>query len=300
MSQDFATNEATLTAAFVQQFHDTYDLAAQQNESRLVAAVESRGDVEGASFTINDMAAVEMEKTTSRFQDTKWSLPEVGTRIAFMEDFDLHIPIEPRDLYKLKAEPQNAYIKQMISANNRCKDRIVYRALIDAVMRKTENNATPAPVSLPASQIILDGGANITKAKLTKAKALFRKNECDEKNGEQLFIAYNADMLETILNDTTLTSADFLKVEMLQDGAVATNWLGFTWIPYEALDLDTDVYTTVAWCKSAAHFGTGIAGNSVDIGKRRDKNNTIQISLSSAYGGGRANEQKVVGVKFKV
>lgn len=115
--------------------------------------------------------------------------------------------------------------------------------------------------------------------------------------GEKLYIAYNADMLETILNDTTLTSADFLKVEMLQDGAVATNWLGFNWVPYEALDSAEGVYTTVAWCSSAAHFG---AGNDykTDVGVRRDKNNAIQISVMSSYGAGRANEKKVVAIEF--
>jgi hypothetical protein len=39
------------------------------------------------------------------------------------------------------------------------------------------------------------------------------------------------------------------------------------------------------------HFGTGAEYN-VDIGPRRDKNNTIQISVDASYGAGRANEKK--------
>ena len=141
----------------------------------------------------------------------------------------------------------------------------------------------------------------MTKAKLIAAKAMFRRNECDEQNGEELYMTYNADMLTQILSDTTLTSADFMAVKMLQEGAVNGNWLGFKWLAYEKLDSVTaasvTTKTAAAWCKSAVHFGTGAEYN-VDIGPRRDKNNTIQISVDASYGAGRANEKKVVAIDF--
>jgi hypothetical protein len=126
----------------------------------------------------------------------------------------------------------------------------------------------------------------MTKAKLIAAKAMFRRNECDEQNGEELYMTYNADMLTQILSDTTLTSADFMAVKMLQEGAVNGNWLGFKWLAYEKLDSVTagesvTTKTAAAWCKSAVHFGTGAEYN-VDIGPRRDKNNTIQISVDAS------------------
>lgn len=297
-TQDFTTNAPAITAGFVQQFHDTFEIECQQKESRFVQAVINRGKIRGYSYTINDMAAIEMEEVLNRFEDTKWSLPEAGTRIVNMFDYGLHVPIESRDLPKLLAEPQGAYMSNLVAANNRLKDKIIYRGLLDSIQRKTEHQGALTSTVLPASQKILSGGTGITKAKIIKAKALFRQNECDEQMGEKLYIAYNANMLETILNDTTLTSADFLKMEMLQDGAVATNWLGFTWIPYEALDINGSTVTTIAWSNSAAHFGTGYDYD-VDIGVRRDKNNTIQISVKSSYGAGRANEKKVVAIEFE-
>lgn len=110
---------------------------------------------------------------------------------------------------------------------------MIYRALLDTVLRKTSDTGAYAPVALPASQKIVAGGTGMTKAKLIAAKAMFRRNECDEQNGEGLFITYNADMLTQILSDTTLTSADFMAVKMLQEGAVSGNWLGFKWLAYE-------------------------------------------------------------------
>ncbi|HFZ1111758.1 TPA: phage capsid protein [Citrobacter koseri] len=302
----FDTNKNMITAAFIQQFHDSFEIAAQQKDSRFQAAVHDRGTITGEAFTINDMGEIEMQTITTRFGDTVWDLPEAGTRNALMADYGAFVPVEKRDLRKLLADPQGPYLKLTLAASNRKKDDVIYRALLDDVLRKTSSGGAYAPVALPAAQKIVAGGTGMTKAKLIAAKAMFRRNECDEQNGEELYITYNADMLIQILSDTTLTSADYMAVKMLQEGAVSGNWLGFKWIAYEKLDSVTSgggedpeviTKTAVAWCKSAVHFGTGAEYN-VDIGPRRDKNNTIQISVDASYGAGRANEKKVVAVDF--
>ncbi|OMP96491.1 phage capsid protein [Raoultella terrigena] len=297
----FDANKNMITAAFVTQFHDSFEIAAQQKDSRLQAAVHDRGRITGASFTINDMGIIEMNQITTRFGDTVWDLPEAGTRNALMADYGVFVPVEKRDLRKLIADPQGPYLQLTLAASNRKKDDIIYRAALDTVLRKTSDAGAFAPVALPAAQKIVAGGTGMTKAKLIATKAMFRRNECDEQNGEELFITYNADMLTQILSDTTLTSADFMAVKMLQEGAVNGNWLGFKWLAYEKLDSVTaesvTTKTAAAWCKSAVHFGTGEEYN-VDIGPRRDKNNTIQISVDASYGAGRANEKKVVAIDF--
>ncbi|WP_447716873.1 phage capsid protein [Pluralibacter gergoviae] len=297
----FDANKNMITAAFVTQFHDSFEIASQQKDSRLQGAVHDRGRITGASFTINDMGTIEMNQITTRFGDTVWDLPEAGTRNALMADYGVFVPVEKRDLRKLIADPQGPYLQLTLSAANRKKDDVIYRGLLDPVMRKTSNTGAFAAVPLPAEQKIVAGGTGMTKAKLIAAKAMFRRNECDEQNGEELYITYNADMLTQILSDTTLTSADFMAVKMLQEGAVSGNWLGFKWLAYEKLDStaaeDVTTKTAAAWCKSAVHFGTGEDYN-VDIGPRRDKNNTIQISVDASYGAGRANEKKVVAIDF--
>lgn len=299
----FDANKNMITAAFITQFHDSFEIAAQQKDSRLQAAIHDRGSITGASFTINDMGSIEMKQITTRFGDTEWDVPEAGTRNALMADYAAFVPVEKRDLRKLLADPQGPYLQLTLAAANRKKDDVIYRALLDTVLRKTSDTGAYAPVALPASQKIIAGGTGLTKAKLIAAKAMFRRNECDEQNGEELYITYNSDMLTQILSDTTLTSADFMAVKMLQEGAVNQNWLGFKWLAYEKLDSAeagdpaVTTKTAVAWCKSAVHFGTGEEYN-VDIGPRRDKNNTIQISVDASYGAGRAAENKVVAIDF--
>lgn len=293
------TNQDNITAAFVRQFADTFELASQQKESRLLSTVLNEGVVQGSSFTINDLGKVDFAASGDRFAGTNLSIPTAGTRIVNMSDFDLFLAIEPRDLPKLKADPTNSYMQSLISAKNRLVDKVIYNALIGSVLRKTaEADSTATNVTLPTSQIILSGGTGITKAKLIQARSLFAKNEIDE--SEELFILYNSEMLAAILADTTLTSADFMSVKMLQEGNVATKWLGLTWVHYEALNdgaAATD-FRTVVYAKSAVKFGEATV-EGLNITTRNDLKMVRQLGGIFSYGAGRQNELKVVAVDFK-
>lgn len=294
-------NENKITAAFVQKYHDTYDIAAQQNESRLLKTVTNIGKVVGASFTINDMGQVEMSPSGNRFGDTSWTIPDVGVRTALMSDYDLFIPIENRDLPKLKANPTDKYMKLLTSARERKIDDIIYAALVGGITRKTvadNGTETVATVNLPADQIVSPTGYTL-KQQIIKAKSLFRKNECDEQNGEQLFMTYTSTMMENFLNDGDLTDADKMKIQMLHDGAVGTKWLGVEWIAYEKVaDGATEgSKRAVMYTKSAVHFGDAdITG--FDISTRPDKKNIKQVGGVHSFGAGRANEVKVVAVDY--
>ena len=156
-------------------------------------------------------------------------------------------------------------------------------------------------VSMPSGQIIVAGGTAFTKAKAIFARSLFRKNECDVENGEELFIAYNDDMVRQILADTTLTSSDFMAAQMLQDGKVATNWLGFTWVPYQALDNGAGgagEARTVAWAKSGVHIGMGI-NFKTHVGENTQKRgHPTEAYAMLSLGAGRQDEKKVVVIDF--
>lgn len=295
-------NENRITAAFVQQYHDSYEVAAMQNESRLLKTIVNRGKIQGESFTINDMGQVEMQASGARFGATVLTIPDVGVRTVLMSDWDLFIPIEPRDLPKLKAQPQDKYMKNLISARNRKTDDIIYQALIGSIPRKSVSDAgavSNTATTLPASQIILSGFGTL-KQKIIKAKSLFRENECDEQNGESLYMLYTAKMMEEFLNDTTLTNADYLKIQMLQDGQVGTKWLGVEWIPYEKVGNGAAGATearTAMYAGSAVHFGDAdITG--FDISTRPDLKNIKQVGGVHSFGAGRANEKKVVAIDY--
>jgi len=290
---------STITAAFVQQFHDGFVAAAQQTESRFESRVVNRGAITGSSFTANDMGTVEMSQVTNRYGDTEWTIPDVGTRQALMSDYDLAIPIDQFDLPKLLANPQGDYLQRAVAAANRKKDAVIYAAMKGSALRKTDESGSFSGQAMLAGQQIAAGGTGMTKAKIVQAKKLFRASEVDEHNGEELYFCYDAGMLEDILTDTTLTSADFMAVKMLQEGNVSGKWMGFNWVPYEALSLAAGAKTAVAWAKSGCHVGTG-AVPMVDIGPRRDKRNLTQIYVALSIGSVRVNEYKVVTIDYTV
>ena len=294
----FAANQNKITAAYVTQFHDTFEIKCQQKESRLLKTIHNRGKITGNSFTINDMGTLEMKERT-RFGDTKWDLPDAGVRRVYMADKDLAVPVDKMDEPKFLANVQNSYMNACVFAYQRKVDDIIYNALLNEIDRVDEYNGNVTKIKLPNTQIITHGGTGITKNKILAAKSIFRANECDEQNGEQIYMTYDASMMADLLGDTTLTSADFMTVRMLQEGQVSTNWCGITWIPYEKLAVSEDksYKRSVMYTGTAVHYGQGSAYD-VDIHRRRDKNNTIQIYVDASMGAGRANEQKVVEVQI--
>lgn len=290
-------NQDHITAAFVRQYADSYELAAQQTESKLMGTVESEGEIVGSSFTINDLGSIDFSAAGARFSDTTLAIPTAGTRVVTMSDHQLFVPIEPRDLVKLKADPTDSYMKSIVAGRNRLIDSIIYNGLVGPVLRKqSESDSTLAAVNIPVGQNIASGGTGFTKTKLIDARAKFAENNVDE----ELYIIYNHKMLADILADATLTSADFLAVQMLQAGDVSGKWMGFNWVHYQGLadGADNTEFKTVAYAKSAARFGSATVVP-LQINTRYDMNHISQVGAIESYGCGRANENKVCTICFK-
>lgn len=288
------------TVAFQQQFQDSFNDALAQKESRFSPCVIDRGAISGSSFTINNLGTTEMQAVTGRYEDKRPATLANGTRVVYMSDFDQTLVVDTFDVAKLAADPSYKYPGLLRDAANRLKDKVIYRALLDSVIEKTSETGFGS-VSVPSGQIVVAGGTAFTKAKAIFARSLFRKNECDVENGEELFIAYNDDMVRQILADTTLTSSDFMAAQMLQDGKVATNWLGFTWVPYQALDNGAGGATearTVAWAKSGVHMGMGI-NFKTHVGENTQKRgHPTEAYAMLSLGAGRQDEKKVVVIDF--
>lgn len=283
-----------LTQAFVKQWDDTIRTNAQQKVSRLAAACLDRGTITGESFTANMLDALDDDSDdTERFGDTVLSNPKHTTRIAQMKDFYKALGVNRADEPKVLANPNGAYMDTLMGLWNRWQDKKIYRALVDDSRDKDDNL-----IALPSTQIITASAAAFTKAKLISARAIFRRNECDAHNGEELYIIFTASMLEDILADDTLTTADRLAAKMLQDGDVSGKWCGFNWIPYEAVDVSAGTASTVAWAKSGIHKGIGFSEGKAS--RRADKKDMMQVSMAGSIGAARVEEAKVVRIDYLV
>ena len=282
-----------ITNAFVVQWDRDLQHEAQQSVSRLRARVSEKGQVTGESFTHNRVGSTELDESTTRLAQTELSAVGHSTRIATMKDFYKALPLDEFDMPRMLINPVTGgdYMSILLAARNRMIDKIIYDTA-----RASQPLKDGSTVALPSAQKILAGGTGFTKAKIIQTKKIFRANEADEHAGEELYFIYDSEAMEDVMSDTTLTSADFMAIRMLQSGDVGTKWLGFTWIPYEAISKASGTATTVAFTKRAIKFGYGIErGN---VAQRHDLRDAWQVSMKASYGALRTDEKYVVEVAY--
>lgn len=286
----------TIDSVFVKQYADTYVALLEQKESKLLSTVTNVGAVTGSSFSVNEMGTLGDEfSTLTRFGETQYSDASFASRLATMNDFPNFTRLAIQDLYKLKAQPQDQLLQRLHAKWNRKVDSVVYNALIGNAARKVVGADTYTNVALPATQILGDAAVAPTKQLLIDIRTKFMENECDE----DIYITYNADLLNAILADPTLTSADYLAGQMLQKGEVS-NFLGFNWVHYEGIKAADGLSATgVAYTRSAVEVGINTI-SPMDINQVETLNRSLSIGHIEAIGAVRTDEKRVVAFKFKV
>ena len=286
----------TIDSVFVKQYADTYVALLEQKESKLLSTVTNVGAVTGTSFTVNEMGSLGDEfDTLTRFGETQYSDASFASRLATMNDFPNFTRLAIQDLYKLKAQPQDQLLQRLHAKWNRKVDSVVYNALIGNAARKVVGADTYTNVALPVTQILGDAAVAPTKQLLIDIRTKFMENECDE----DIYITYNADLLNAILADAILTSADYLAGQMLQKGEVS-NFLGLNWTHYEGIKAADGLSATgVAYTRSAVEVGINTI-SPMDINQVETLNRSLSIGHIEAIGAVRTDEKRVVAFKFKV
>ena len=288
---------SSIDSVFVRQYADTYVALLEQKESKLLSTVTNIGSVTGTSFTVNEMGTLgDVLATPDRFGNTSYVDASFASRLATMNDFSNFSRLAIQDLPKLKANPQDQLLTRLHSKWNRKVDSVVYNALIGNAPRKEVGADTYTNVALPATQILGTTTAPITKKLLIDIRTKFTKNLADD---EEIYVTYNADLLNALLADTTLTSADFLAGQMLQRGEIS-NFLGFNWVHYEGITAADGLSATgVAYTKSAVEVGINSI-SPLKIVEVETANRFHSIGHIESVGAVRTNELKVVAFKFKI
>lgn len=278
-----------ITEAFVQQFADNFMHVAQQTQSRFEPCVTIEPNIVGMSKSVNRLGQRTAQRRTTRHGDTPINDQPHSTRYVDLFDWEDGDMIDDQDKIRMLVDPQSDYVKAMVSSLNRAKDDVIVTAM------GGNSRSTTGNIILPATQKILPGGSGLTKAKIIQARKMFRKNEADTHNGEELFITYTADAAAAILADTTLTSSDFLAGQFLQSGDVVGKWMGFTWIPSERSPLSGTTRSLYAWTKSGIVLGKG-QDIMTKVGEDPGKGFNVRIYAKMSIGAVRVEEEKVVEI----
>jgi len=278
-----------ITEAFVQQFADNFRHVAQQTMSRFETRVTIEPNIVGMSKSVNRLGQRTAKRRTTRHGDTPINDQPHSTRFVDLFDWEDGDMIDDQDKIRMLIDPTSDYVKAMVASLNRAKDDVIISSM-GGLSRATTGN-----IILPSTQKIAVGGTGLTKAKIIQARKLFRRNEADNHNGEELFISYTASAAADILADATLTSQDYLAGQFLQSGDVEGKWMGFTWIPSERTPLSGNTRLLYAWAKSGVTLGKG-ADITTKVGEDPGKGFNTRVYAKMSIGSVRVEEEKVVEI----
>ena len=278
-----------ITTAFVEQYKNNVMDLVQQKGSRLRNAVMTDTVVGNKRF-FEQVGTTNAQLRTSRHADS----PLVNTphlrRSLTLDDYEWGDLIDNADRVRLLIDPQDAYARNAAWAMGRAMDDVIISAMLGTAKTGVSGGDD---TDLPAGQKIAHGGTGLTIEKLITAKKMFKANDLDP--DEQLYMAVNAAMLEDLLLESEIQSADYNTVKALVRGEVDT-FMGFKFIHTERLTNDsTPRRQCIAWAKSGVQLGIG-ADIKASIAPRADKSFSTYVYYSMSLGATRLEEEKVVEI----
>ena len=291
-----------IPAHFVTEYATNWEHLCQQKMSRTRECV-TVDVVHGKEKKYNQFDTTEMDPVTVRAGDTRisdtnlparWLRPYPLDKAYLFDEWD-------EDFLGEVVLPQSESIANHGFAYNRAVDRTVIKAALNvAYTGEIGVDATPLPAGQTIAVNFVETGApganlGLTIGKLRQAKFMLDNADVDDEDPR--YLAITAKSLQDLLRTTEVTSHDYNTVKALTDGKVDT-FLGFTFrrISNKIMPLDAinDIRTCVAWAKSGIKITD--SGKEVQIDRRPDKSNALQIRTVALLGGTRMEEVKVVAI----
>lgn len=280
-----------ITTAYVKQFSDGITLLAQQMRARLGAAVRVESGIVGDRAFFDQVGKSEMSERVGRHTDTVLTDTPQTRRMVTMKTYDKADMVDKRDEVRVLNNPINAYTRSFAAAANRKKDKVIIDAF--TATASTGVDGTGTGTFDTTNYQIAHGSAGLTLAKIVQAKKILKAAENDP--DQPWYFVYTAEQLEDVLNDSTITSADYNSVRLLQQGEI-DSFMGFSWIHSEQLPISGTTRSCYAWVRDSMLLGvsTEIMGS---VDRRPDKNNGLQVQYTMDIGATRMDETGVVEIQ---
>lgn len=276
------------STAFVKMYQDTITLLAQQTTARLRPAVMVDTNWVGEEKYYDQYASDSMTEITSRLQDTPVDSPDHRRRRVTPRYFVSNTIEDPNEALAMLADPKSAYMQAKAAAAARKIDAIIIDALGGtAYTGKTGSTS----VTLAAAQKTSVGGG-LVLVKITEAKQILDSAEADK---EDRYIVHSSIQMEDMMNNTTITSADYNTVKALAIGDINT-FCGFKFIQSEQLSTDSSSRRLCyAWQKKGVQLAIQKEAEG-RLTERPDKNYGWQVYMRIALGATRLDEELVAQI----
>ena len=279
-----------ITTAYVKQFTDGITLLAQQRMSRLRNAVRVEAGITGDRAFFDQVGTSSMSEIASRHADTVLTDTPHSRRMVTMRMYSKADMVDKRDEVRILNNPINSYTQSFAAAANRQTDQTIIDAFTATASTGVDGGDD---TGFPGGDYqIAHGSLGLTLAKIITAKKVLKAAENDP--DQPWYIVYTAEQLEDLLNDSTITSADYNSVKMLTTGEV-NSFMGFTWVHSELLPISSTTRSCYAWARNSMLLGVSadIAGA---VDRRADKNNGLQVQYTLDMGATRMDETGVVEI----
>jgi len=204
-----------------------------------------------------------------------------------MDSYEYADLIDDPDKVQMLIDPTSSYANAAAYAIGRAvDDSIISAALGTASTGKSGSTSTSNSNSVGVGS----PAAGLTIAKLVEARKAFDNGSVDPSIPK--FIAVGPEQIEDLLNNTTVTSADYNSVKALVQGEIDT-FLGFKFITSTRLETDGSSYRKViAWAQDGIKLAMGRDLMS-KIEPRADKSYSTQVYVCATFGATRMEEAKV-------
>lgn len=278
-----------------QQYGRNIMMLAQQKYSKTYPAVTLKTDITGKTFFQDQIGEWDMQNKTSLNPDTPENDPNFARRMGtIITKFDNRFLDRSVNL-QILSDPKAPMAMSAGSSIGRTIDDEVIDAL-GGNSYSGETGSTAVP--LPAGQIILNGGTNLTFDKVKEAKQKLDDNDVEE---EDRYFLISPAGVTSLLDDVNLTSSDYNTINAINAGTMPKDgvWMGFKWIISTRLDTAANITQGFAFHKYGICLGMTEMPY-VRTDERSDKSYSWQIYYELNLGAIRLEEDRVVRVDYDI
>jgi hypothetical protein len=292
---------AQINNALVIQFSDQVHTKAQQMKSRLRERVELKM-VKGEDYAYEDIGSLEAIEITSRHQKTQGQDITHGRRRIRMREFRATIYLDKKDQLETLIDPQKNYALAVARSLYRKFDAVAASAAFAAV-----NTGKDFSTSLTFAQdggLTVDATAGLVWEKLLEIEENFIDGDVGTDEVEDFYLTVTGEENTDLKGETELTSGDFNRDFDSRDGKLArVNGMEVVRFAANAALPILSVAAATRDCIAASKRGicVGISEElMVEIDKRPDLNNAIQVQSSMFMGAVRTEGKLVQKVQTTV
>ncbi len=245
----------------------------------------------GEKHNFDRIGATADEAKNSRHKATPTADVPHSRRTVTLGTWHWAEQIDNDDQLKMLINPNSEYAKAAVMAMGRRKDSLIIAAASGNAVDGDGNN-----VVLPSGQKVPHGSAGMTLGKLLAGREILMAGDVDMDNDECI-VVISAHELHELLNDSTITSADYNTIRLLMDGKIDT-FLGCKFKVTQLLSTTTGT-PDQRFCLMYMKSGIGLVVNEevkTIISDRPDLSHADQVYLEYNAAAMRIEESKVVEI----